>query len=92
MMAGLILSCLHYISLHLPPSLSSPLLLLVGRVYNHDHSKNHQNETVNEGDEWSMEVDLRSGEKEKRTVHWFVNDEQQTGFIKGVPAEVEFGV
>ena len=91
-MAGLILSCLHYISLHLPPSLSSPLLLLVGRVYNHDHSKNHQNETVNEGDLWEMEVDLRSREKEKRTLHWFVRGKQQKGFITGVPDRVQFGV
>ena len=52
----------------------------------------HQNEGVNEGDEWAMEVDLRSEEKEKRTVHWFVREKQQKGFIKGVPDRVEFGV
>ena len=47
---------------------------------------------MNEGDEWSMEVDLRSREKEKRTLHWFVNGRQQKIFIKGVPDRVEFGV
>ena len=39
-----------------------------------------------------MEVDLRSREKEKRTLHWFVRGKQQKGFIKGVPDRVEFGV
>ena len=45
-----------------------------------------------EGDEWSMEVDLRSEEKEKRTLHFFVREKQQTVFFKGVPDRVEFGV
>ena len=39
-----------------------------------------------------MEVDLRSREKEKRTLHWFVNGKQQRVFIKGVPDRVEFAV
>ena len=39
-----------------------------------------------------MEVDLRSEEKEKRTLHWFVRGKQQKVFIKGVPDRVEFGV
>ena len=39
-----------------------------------------------------MEVDLRSKEKQKRTLHWFKDGKQQKGFIKGVPARVEFGV
>ena len=43
---------------------------------------------MNDGDEWSMEVDLRSREKEKRTLHWFVRGKQQKGFID----RVEFGV
>ena len=47
---------------------------------------------MREGDEWSMEVDLRSREKEKRTLHWFVRGKQQKVFIKGVPDRVEFGV
>ena len=49
-------------------------------------------EEVNEGDLWEMEVDLRSREKEKRTLHWFVRGKQQEGFFKGVPDRVEFGV
>ena len=44
------------------------------------------------GSEWSMEVDLRSEEMEKRTLYWFVNGKQQEGFIKGVPDRVAFGV
>ena len=47
---------------------------------------------MDEEDEWSMEVDLRSEEKEKRTLHWFVKGEQQKLFIKGLPDHVEFGV
>ena len=50
------------------------------------------NETVNEGDLWEMEVDLRSEEKEKRTLHWFVRGKQQKGFFKGLPDRVQFGV
>ena len=63
-----------------------------GWTVNHDEGNSYQNDSVNEGDEWSMEVDLRSEEKEKRTLHWFVNGKQQKGFIKGVPDRVEFGV
>ena len=47
---------------------------------------------MNEGDEWSMEVDLRSEEKEKRTLHWFVRGKQQKYFIKGLPERVKFAV
>ena len=67
-------------------------VLQVGNVRNHQDKNLYDNESVNEGDEWSMEVDLRSGEKEKRTLHWFVRGKQQKGFIKGVPDRVEFGV
>ena len=59
---------------------------------NHNNSTVTTNESVNMGDIWSMEVDLRSSEKEKRTLHWFVNGKQQKGFIKGVPDRVTFGV
>ena len=47
---------------------------------------------VKEGDEWSMEVDLRSEEKEMRALHWFVRGKQLTGFITGLPPQVRFGV
>ena len=92
----LISSCLlnefipfHYIST-LPLLLS--LFLIVGYLYNQFFNAVSINEEVKEGDEWSMEVDLRSEEKEKRTLHWFVRGKQQKGFIKGVPDRVEFGV
>ena len=49
-------------------------------------------EEVKSGDLWEMEVDLRSREKEKRTLHFFVRGKQQKGFIYGVPERVEFGV
>ena len=67
-------------------------LIIGGRVYNHNDIARSTNQSVNDGDEWSMEVDLRSRLKSKRTLHWFVNGEQQEGFITGVPGRVEFGV
>ena len=65
---------------------------ICGYVWNSNQNMSYKNERVNTGDEWSMEVDLRSREKEKRTLHWFVNGKQQKGFIFGVPDRVEFGV
>ena len=78
-----------YFIIFLPSLLLS---LIDGLVYNKSGHNRGKNEEVNEGDEWSMEVDLRSEEKEKRTLHWFVRGKQQKGFIKGVPDRVEFGV
>ena len=49
-------------------------------------------EEVNERDLWEMEVNLRSREKEKRTLHFFVRGKQQKVFFKGVPDGVKFGV
>ena len=72
--------------------LSSFYVFLVGATCNQSARNNYDNERVNEGDEWSMEVDLRSEEKEKRTLHWFVRGKQQKGFIYGVPDRVEFAV
>ena len=63
-----------------------------GKVFNHANQPVATNEFLTDEDEWTMEVDLRSAEKLKRTVHWFVNYNQQEGFIKGVPDEIEFGV
>ena len=68
------------------------LSLIGGWVWNQSCKRVGGNEEVKDGDEWSMEVDLRSREKEKRTLHWFVRGKQQKGFIKGVPDRVEFGV
>ena len=39
-----------------------------------------------------MEVDLRSGESEKRTLHWFVNGVTQKVYFKRLPSNVQFGV
>ena len=63
---------------------------LAGKVSNHNQSSIPHNEEVNEGDEWAMELDLRTCEKEKRTLHWFVRGKQQRVFIKGVPDRLEF--
>ena len=66
--------------------------LLAGNTYCHTEGISGMNEAVNEGDLWEMEVDLRSKEKQKRTVHWFVRGNEQKTFFKGVPDRVEFGV
>ena len=66
--------------------------MLDGNVYTQPNDTIAMNDGVKVGDEWSMEVDLRSREKEKRTLHWFVRGKQQKGFFKGVPDRVEFGV
>ena len=84
-------SGLHFIASF--TTLSSPLLKLEdGLTFNHGEGINCQNEEVHDGDMWMMEVDLRSREKEKRTLHWFVRGKQQKGFIYGVPDRVEFAV
>ena len=66
----------------------------IGRqLYDHNASMRSSNEDqVNDGDLWEMEVDLRSDDKEKRTVHWFVRGNQQKGFFKGLPEQVEIAV
>ena len=87
------LSCLfdHFIT-NYSLTLSFTHTLLGGDTYKLDNRTYRTNESVNVGDEWSMEVDLRSSEKEKRTLHLFVRGKQQKFFIKGVPERVEFGV
>ena len=39
-----------------------------------------------------MEADLRSEERSKRTLHWFVDGRQQTIFLSNLPATIQFGV
>ena len=80
------------ITLSLSLSLIFTHALTDGRTYDHTDEEVTSNMSVLMGCEWSMEVDLRSREKEKRTLHWFVKAKQQKGFIKGVPDRVEFGV
>ena len=63
-----------------------------GRVFNLDHNSIGVNETISTGAEVWMEVDLRSGESEKRTLHWFVNGVTQKVFFTGLPSNVQFGV
>ena len=63
-----------------------------GAVFDNSNRFLHANDSVNEGEEWGMEVDLRSQEKEKRTIHWFVGGRQQKVFITGVPDRVQFAV
>lgn len=39
-----------------------------------------------------MEVDLRSEDKKYRTLHFFINNNQQEIFFSGLPESVQFGV
>ena len=57
--------------------------------YNSDYSMNDSSE---ENDTVSMEIDLRSKTPEERTIHWFINDKQQRVMFTGVPETVEFAV
>ena len=66
---------------------------IAGSLWNHEYRDLTTTvESVDSGDLWEMEVDLRSREKEKRTLHFFVRGKQQKVFFKGVPDRVEFGV
>lgn len=60
------------------------------------HIKNgkgyRNNGIVNEGDVVIMEVDLRSEEKSKRTLHFFIGGKQQKIFFSELPSKVQFGV
>ena len=44
------------------------------------------------GERISMEVDMRSREKEERTVHMFVDKKQAPLFFYGLPESVKFGI
>lgn len=60
------------------------------------HIKNgkgyRNNGIVNEGDVVIMEVDLRSDDKSKRTLHFFIGGKQQKIFFSELPSKVQFGV
>ena len=79
-------------------SLQHPIIFTIhyshtdGRIYNHSNEEVTEVEGLNDGDLWEMEVDLRSREKEKRTLHFFIGGKQLKVFFKGVPDRVEFGV
>ena len=52
----------------------------------------NDNPEPKEGDEVWMEADLRSGEKKKRTLHFFVNGMLEKYFFYNVPESVKMGV
>ena len=83
---------LFFITLQPPILFTLHYSLIDGSIVNHNCNIVTQLDGVNIGDMWEMEVDLRSREKEKRTLHFFVRGKQQKGFFKGVPDRVEFGV
>ena len=63
-----------------------------GTVSNLSITTVEKNERITNGSEVWMEVDLRSGESEKRTLHWFVNGRTQKVFFNKLPSNVQFGV
>ena len=63
-----------------------------GNVRNLGSSNVGTNESITNGSEVWMEVDLRSGESEKRTLHWIVDGKTQKVFFKQLPSNVQFGV
>ena len=97
-MASSLIAFSYYSHLFFFTSLQHPIIFTLhyshtdGLIYNHNNDYLTSVEEVNKGDLWEMEVDLRSREKEKRTLHFFVRRKQQKGFIYGVPDRVEFGV
>ena len=83
---------LFFTSLQHPIIFTLQHSLTGGYIHNRNNNIVTSVEGVYEGDMWEMEVDLRSREKEKRTLHFFVRGNQQKGFVYGVPDRVEFGV
>ena len=61
-------------------------------VYVSGSSSVGKNEEVKGGSEVWMEADLRSEERRKRTLHWFVDGRQQRIFLSNLPPTIQFGV
>lgn len=47
---------------------------------------------LRKGDMIALEVDLRSNDRRKRTLHFFVDNIQKKPFFSGLPVSVEFVV
>lgn len=61
-------------------------------IYDKEHKKICEIKGLEIGDCFAMEVDLRSNESEKRTLHFFVNNSQEKVFFYGLPDSIQFGV
>lgn len=61
-------------------------------VFDKDHKNIGNLENIYDGDCFSIELDLRSNELEKRTAHFYVNNSQQKILFYGLPSTVHFGV
>ena len=64
------------------------LFIEAGSVYSGTNTVGENESTITSG----SEVDLRSGEREKRTLHWVVNGVTQKVFSNKLPSNVRFGV
>ena len=78
---------------------SSSLLLLILLFFFTDHLYNQKCNTVQriptkptEGSVITMEVDLRSDEPAKRTLHWYCDGKDIGGYFFNLPPSVRFGI
>ena len=69
-----------------------PILYLASHVYVHGADSSGRNERVTDGSEVWMEADLRSEERSRRTLHWFVDRRQQSIYLSNLPRSIQFGV
>lgn len=62
------------------------------KVYNKEYKKLGILNYIYNKHYFTMEIDLRSDNSEKRTLHFFINNSQQRIFFYGLPSCVQFGV
>lgn len=65
-------------------------------VYNKNYCEvghvDKETKEIKKGDKITMEVDLRSSESNRRTLHFFINDVHQKLFFSRLPKNVNFAV
>lgn len=65
-------------------------------VYNKNYCEvgdvDKETKEIKKGDKITMEVDLRSSERKRRTLHFFINDIHQKLFFSCLPESVAFAV
>lgn len=87
---GLILLSLREFIVFIKYFISHTFFLFV--VYGLNGTKLGSADVPSDGDEVALEVDLRSNEKSKRTLHFFVKGKQQRIYFTGLPDRVKFAV
>ena len=67
-------------------------ILLIGDWYYYPGGTKKSGTYILSGSEVIMEVDMRSSEAEKRTLHFFINGTQQNVYFNKLPSQVKFAV